>query len=80
VYDDHYRYSVREIEEIHREAAAREAALILTTQKDWTKIARWADPQGQPPWAYLAIELRITAGAERLTALIDRVLAGTMPT
>jgi tetraacyldisaccharide 4'-kinase len=79
-YDDHYRYTARDLDQIRKEAAAREASLILTTQKDWTKISRWAGSQDHPPLAYLAIELQITAGAQCLTALIDRVLGGTMPT
>jgi tetraacyldisaccharide 4'-kinase len=79
-YDDHYRYGSREIEEIHGEAVMRGASLVLTTEKDWTKISHWTDPQGQPPLAYLAIELQITAGAEKLTALIDHLVGDIMPT
>ena len=79
-YADHYHYAAGDLERIWAEAAGQKASLVLTTQKDWTKIARWADPRGQPPLACLTVELRIMAGAERLTALIDRVLGGTMPT
>jgi len=79
VCEDHYRYASGDLEQIYREAAAGEASLILTTQKDWTKISRLADPRNQPPLAYLAIDLQITAGAEELTALLDRVLGGIMP-
>jgi tetraacyldisaccharide 4'-kinase len=79
-YDDHYRYRAADLDQIRREAKAKEASLILTTQKDWTKISRLAGSQDSPPLAYLAVELQITAGAEGLTALIDRVLGGTMPT
>ena len=78
-YDDHYRYAIADLERICTEAAGQQATLVLTTQKDWTKIARLAGPRGQPPLAYLAVELQITTGADRLTALIDRVLGGTMP-
>ncbi len=78
VYDDHYRYAVGDLERIYRKAARRKASLILTTQKDWTKIAPLASP-GEPPLACLTVELQITAGAERLTALIDRLVDGTMP-
>jgi tetraacyldisaccharide 4'-kinase len=80
VYDDHYRYAGGDLDQIRREAAAREASLILTTQKDWTKISRLAGAQDHPPVAYLAVELQISAGAQALTALIDRVLGSTMPT
>ncbi len=77
-YDDHYRYAVSDLERIYRKAARQKASLILTTQKDWTKVAPLASP-GEPPLACLTVELQITAGAERLTALIDRALSGTMP-
>jgi tetraacyldisaccharide 4'-kinase len=79
-YDDHYHYAVGDLERIGREAAARSASLILTTQKDWTKITRWADPRKHPRLACLTVELQIRAGADRLTALLDRVLGGTMLT
>jgi tetraacyldisaccharide 4'-kinase len=79
VYDDHHRYAAGDLDRIRREAAAREASLILTTQKDWTKISGLTEPQDHPPLAYLTIELQITAGGQDLTALIDRLLGGTMP-
>ena len=68
-----------DLDRIYRKAARRKASLILTTQKDWTKIAPLAGPREDPPLACLTVELQITAGAEPLTALIDRVLGGTMP-
>ncbi len=79
-YDDHYRYDVGDLERIYRKATRRKASLILTTQKDWTKIAPLANPREHPLLACLTVELQITAGAQRLTALIDRVLGVTMPT
>ena len=79
VFDDHYGYTAEDLRAIHRQACEQQASLVLTTQKDWTKAVRAAFPEGPPAMAYLAIDLRITAGAEMLTALIDRVLGGTMP-
>jgi tetraacyldisaccharide 4'-kinase len=79
-YDDHYRYAAGDLDEIRKEATARHASLVLTTQKDWTKVAPLAGVQDLPPVAYLAVELQITAGVQALTALIDRVLGSTMPT
>jgi tetraacyldisaccharide 4'-kinase len=78
VFDDHYRYTDGDLNQIYRQAVERQAALILTTQKDWTKIAKLPIPQGHPPLAYLAVELQITAGAQELTALIDRTLGDRM--
>jgi len=78
-YDDHYRYDASDLDRIHHEAARQEAQIVLTTQKDWMRIARWAAAPGHPPLAYLAVELQITAGAQELIALIDRVLGGRIP-
>jgi tetraacyldisaccharide 4'-kinase len=78
-FDDHHRYTGNELNEMHGQAVRQRAGLILTTQKDWTKIARLAVPGGPPPLAYLAVELRITAGESELTALIDRALGGRIP-
>jgi tetraacyldisaccharide 4'-kinase len=77
-YDDHYRYTAGDLERICTEAAGQKASLILTTQKDWTKIASLAHPREHPLLACLTVELQMTAGEQPLTALIDRVLGGTM--
>ncbi len=75
-FDDHYGYSSQDLIAMRHQAHERQAGLILTTHKDWTKIARLAVSDDQPPLAYLAVELQITAGADSLTALIDGVLRG----
>jgi tetraacyldisaccharide 4'-kinase len=79
VYDDHYRYETSDLNRIREEAVRQQAEMVLTTQKDWTKIAKLAGLQGHPPLAYLAVELQIVAGAQELMALIDRLLGGRMP-
>ena len=63
-FDDHYGYARQDLNAIRQEAGARQAGLILTTHKDWTKIAGLAVSEGQPPLTYLAVELQITAGAD----------------
>jgi len=78
VFDDHYGYTRQDLSDIRRQAGERQAGLILTTHKDWTKITRMAVSEDQPPLAYLAVELQITAGAQELTALIDRTLGDRM--
>jgi tetraacyldisaccharide 4'-kinase len=77
-FDDHHRYTAGDLEQVHEQAARQQAELVLTTQKDWTKIARLVTRREPPALAYLPIELRFTAGAQELTALIDRALAGRM--
>lgn len=78
VFDDHYRYTADDLNAVRSQARKQQASVVLTTQKDWTKIVRSGPPRGDPPLAYLVIDLRITAGEEMLTALIDRVLDGRM--
>ncbi|MEN6576461.1 MAG: tetraacyldisaccharide 4'-kinase [Phycisphaerales bacterium] len=78
VFDDHHHYTAEDVLAVHNEARRRQAPLVLTTQKDWTKVAQSTLPKGEPLLAYLAIDLRITSGEEMLTALIDRVLGGRM--
>ena len=78
-YDDHYRYNAADLSRICQEAVGQTAEILLTTQKDWTKIAKLAFPPGGVPLAYLAIELRIIAGGRELGALIDRAIGGRMP-
>ena len=75
-FDDHYGYTKQDLSDIRRQAGERQAGLVLTTHKDWTKITRLAVPADRPPLAYLAVELQIMAGAVPLTALIDGVLRG----
>mgnify|MGYP001432810893 CR=1 FL=1 len=80
VFDDHYRYTAEDLETVLEQAKAQKATLVLTTQKDWTKAARTGAKGDSPALAYLAIDMRFTAGEESLTALIDRVLHGRIPT
>jgi len=77
-FDDHYAYTRGDLDEIRTLAAGQKAEYIVTTQKDWTKIAPLLPPEGDPPMAYLAIEIEFTTGSELLTGLIDRVLDGKM--
>lgn len=79
IYNDHHHYTDNDVTDIYNQAAVLEADLILTTQKDWTKTALLAPSKQDLPLAYLAIELRFTAGADRLKQLIDDTLAGKIP-
>lgn len=79
VFDDHYRYTSQDLRTLQEQARNENATLILTTQKDWTKASKAETAGNSPALAYLAIDLRFTAGAESLRALIDRVLDGRIP-
>jgi tetraacyldisaccharide 4'-kinase len=78
-FDDHYAYTSESLGEIRGQAKDHSADYIVTTQKDWTKIARLMPLKDAPPIVYLGIEMEFITGAEQLTGLMDRVLAGRMP-
>jgi tetraacyldisaccharide 4'-kinase len=89
IYDDHHHYTDNDTSEIYEQAGAAKAELILTTQKDWSRIiydlrflrcARGqvsiADCQPPIPLAYLAIELKFVSGEDKIRNLIEKILAG----
>jgi len=75
-FDDHYRYTDPCLRQIHEQAKQCGAELVVTTQKDWTKIAILNRPAGEPVFACLTIRLELRQGAAEVTALIERTLAG----
>ena len=78
VFNDHQAYTGRILADLHAEAQSKGAELLLTTQKDWTKIKSLNLLSTPPALAYLVVELQFTTGGETLTALIDRTLADRM--
>ncbi len=85
VYDDHHHYTDACLADIREQAKESGADLVLTTQKDWTKVI--SDSQfpisgskSSVPFAYLAIEIRFVADEDKLTALIQDTLAGRIST
>ena len=84
VYDDHYHYTDACLYEISRQAKELGAELILTTQKDWTKVIsnskfKISDSKSNLLFAYLVIEIRFQDGEDKLTALIKDTLASKIP-
>lgn len=75
-FDDHHAYTGECLSGIRQQAGEHTADYVLTTQKDWTKIAPLLSPGGKPPMACLAVEMRFVGGCESLTGLIARVLDG----
>jgi tetraacyldisaccharide 4'-kinase len=80
-YNDHYHYTYACLTEISEQAKQSGADLILTTQKDWTKVItntefQISDSKSHPPFAYLAIEIKFLAGQDELTNLIKDTVAG----
>jgi len=76
VFDDHHHYTDDCLAQVCEQAARLEADLVLTTQKDWTKIAPLLSAEKCPPFAYLAVEIRFSAGEDKLRRLIEDTLAG----
>jgi tetraacyldisaccharide 4'-kinase len=76
VYDDHYHYTNGCLADIYEQAEKLKVDLILTTQKDWTKITRLTSVRKEIQLAYLAIEIKFLAGQDKLTGLIEDTIAG----
>ena len=84
IFDDHYDYTEVCLTDITERAKELGADLILTTQKDWTKVISKIGPlnrssQSHPPFTYLAIEIKFMTGQDKLTALIKETLASKIP-
>ncbi len=77
-FNDHHNYTNRCLTDIYDKSQSYKADLVLTTAKDWSKIAPLIPPAPPLPTAYLAVELQFRAGSKRLTALIERAVAGTI--
>jgi len=75
IFDDHYQYSDSSLEQMKQQSQNLGTELVLTTQKDWTKI-RLLESAKDLPLAYLAIEIRFLSGEEELRGLIEDTLAG----
>jgi tetraacyldisaccharide 4'-kinase len=81
IYDDHYHYTDVCLADIYEKAEHNGADLVLTTQKDWTKIisnlkSEISDSKSIVPFAYLEIEIKFLAGEDKLTHLIENTLGG----
>ncbi len=79
VYNDHHHYTNDCLADIYEQAGGLKADLILTTQKDWTKIKRLALLKKDIPLGYIGIEIKFLAGEDKLRGLIEKTLAGKIP-
>jgi len=76
IYNDHHHYTNDCLADIYEQAECLKADLILTTQKDWTKIKRLALLKKDIPLGYIGIEIKFLAGEDKLRDLIEKTLAG----
>lgn len=79
IYNDHHHYTDSDLVEIYKKGESVNAELILTTEKDWTKIDSLNLPAKPPLFAYLSIQLKFTSGEDKLKQLIQRAFAGKIP-
>jgi tetraacyldisaccharide 4'-kinase len=79
IYDDHHHYSRQGLAEICHQAKQSGAELILTTEKDYCKIATLQMRAEDVSLAYLVVRVQFTAGQDQLTALIESTIAGKIP-
>ncbi|MFC1738586.1 tetraacyldisaccharide 4'-kinase [Planctomycetota bacterium] len=82
IYNDHHSYTNNDITDIRKQSKDSKAELILTTQKDWTKIntnfkSQISDTKHKTCgyFAYLEIKLRFISGREKIRALIEKALS-----
>ena len=77
IYDDHHHYCADDITDMQKQAQLSKADLILTTEKDATKII--SAPGLQIPLGYLEIELKFIDAEQEISGLIDSVLSDKIP-
>ena len=78
IYNDHHNYTDNCLADLKKQIQSSEgerAEVILTTQKDWTKI-RHLESAKDLPIAYLVIEIKFLNGQDKLRCLIEDTLAG----
>lgn len=75
-FNDHHTYTNRCLADIYEKSQSHKAELVLTTSKDWNKIAPLIPFQAPLPTACLAVELQFQAADAQLTSLIERVVGG----
>lgn len=80
IYNDHHQYTQSNLVDIYTQAELTGAELILTTQKDWTKIRSLKPDKEDIRLAYIAVEIMFIAGRDKLTCLIKDTLAGKIST
>jgi tetraacyldisaccharide 4'-kinase len=76
IYDDHHHYTNEDIGDIYEQAGRAKAELILTTQKDRTKIPAPEFIKKDIPMAYLVVEANFISGEDKLKGLIEEALSG----
>ncbi len=74
---DHHHYTLRDLEEVAREARAAGAEVLVTTEKDMVRIPAW--PAGALPAYALALRVVFGEGSDLPAWLLDRLQALRAP-
>jgi tetraacyldisaccharide 4'-kinase len=74
-FNDHHNYTENCLVDLEKQSQFAHAEVILTTQKDWTKICRLKTAKNMP-LAYAVIEIKFLSGQDKLRYLIEDTLTG----
>lgn len=78
IFDDHHRYSTADADNIRSAAVERDVEFIITTRKDWVKLAplwRRADDSQRAPLVRLDVRIAVDDAAGLLTAALQQTMA-----
>ena len=80
VFNDHHDYTEEDISQIYGTAKEAGADMILSTEKDWVKIALPTKEYPDIVFAYLVLELDFIDGGDKIESLVDRVITNYVTT
>ncbi len=78
VFTDHAHYTPQDVQRIAARATTADADCVLTTRKDWVKLAplwKAADPTPTVPLLRLDVQVRLVDPGDRLTERLESALA-----
>ena len=75
IFNDHHSYSEQDIKDVYGQAGDLKTDIILTTRKDWVKIALLTEKYSDIIWAYLPLKLEFLEGYDRIVVLIEKTIA-----
>lgn len=79
VFPDHHCYSPADLEIINGAARDIGASMVVTTEKDMVKLARFDFAGMDVPFYALSISLELVEGAEVLDAMLNRLVKPSAP-
>lgn len=74
IFPDHHRYTPADLKNIYAAAEGVGASMVVTTEKDMVKLARLNVVEKNVPLYALSISLEFIEGAERLDAMLNRLM------